>query len=78
MNTDELKYYLHESIDNIDNKETLQIIKEMIQHLFRNDELPDLTDDQKKRIAESKYQIVNEKWTSHEQVNEQVNKWLKK
>lgn len=49
MNTDELKYYLHESIDNIDNKETLQIIKEMIQHLFSNDELPDLTDDQKKK-----------------------------
>jgi len=78
MNTEELKYYLHESIENINNKETLQIIKEMIQHLFSNDEIPDLTDTQKRRITESKYQIANGKWTSHEQVNEQINKWLKK
>ena len=39
---------------------------------------PTLPTIKKKRIAESKYQIVNGKWTSHEQVNEQVNKWLKK
>lgn len=78
MNAEELKYYIHESIEDIDNEETLQTIMEMIQHLFTEDKNPNLSEAQKNRIVESKYQIANGKLASHEQVNEQVGRWLKK
>jgi len=78
MNTEELKYYIHESIEDIDNEKTLLTIKEMIQHLFTEEKNPNLSEDQKSRIVDSKYQIANGKWAPNEQVNEQVGKWLKK
>ncbi len=78
MNTEELKYYIHESIEDIDNEKTLLTIKEMIQHLFTEEKNPNLSEDQKNRIVDSKYQIANGKWAPNEQVNEQVGKWLKK
>lgn len=78
MNTEELKYYIHESIEDIDNEKTLLTIKEIIQHLFTEEKNPNLSEDQKSRIVDSKYQIANGKWVSNEQVNEQVGKWLKK
>ena len=77
MNTEELKYYIHESIEDIDNEKTLLTIKEIIQHLFTEEKNPNLSEDQKSRIVDSKYQIANGKWVSNEQVNEQVGKWLK-
>lgn len=75
MSTEELKHYIHESIDNIDNKETLQIINEMIQHLFTEEKNPNLSDDQKSRIVDSKYQIANGKWASNEQVIKHATNW---
>ena len=78
MKTEELKSYIHESIEDIDNEKTLLTIKEIIQHLFTEEKNPNLSEDQKSRIVDSKYQIANGKWASNEQVNEQVGKWLKK
>lgn len=78
MSTEELKYYLHESIEKIDDKNTLQIIKEMMSHLFAENSDIVLSEDQKKRIGESRYQIANRLYTSDNQVREEVKKWLEK
>ena len=78
MSTEELKYYLHESIEKIDDKNTLQVIKEMMSHLFEENSDIVLSEDQKKRIGDSRYQIANRLYTSDNQVREEVKKWLEK
>ncbi len=76
MSTEELKYYLHESIEKIDDKNTLQVIKEMVSNLFIENTDISLTDSQKERIGEAKFQILNGQYTSDIKVKEEVKKWL--
>lgn len=78
MSTEELKYYLHESIEKIDNKNTLQAIKKMISHLFVENNDIVLSKDQKKRISEARYQVSNGQYTTDYLVREEVKKWIEK
>lgn len=78
MSTEELKYYLHESIEKIDDKNTLQIIKEMMSHLFVVSSGIDLSDDQKKRISKARHQISDKQYTSDIKVRDEIQKWLEK
>ena len=76
MSTEELKYYLHESIEKIDDKNTLQVIKEMVSHLFTENADISITDGQKKRISKAKLQITKGQYTSDNIVREEVREWL--
>ena len=75
MSTEELKYYLHESIERIDDKNTLQIVKEMLSHIFIENSDISLTTSQKKRIKKAKLQISNGQYTSDNKVRDEVKEW---
>ena len=57
MSTDDLKKHLHEGIENIDDNEFLNTIKELIDHKYSASEEPELSNWQLKRIRESEKQI---------------------
>ena len=57
MSTDELKRHLHEGIENIDDNELLNTIKELIDHKYLTIKPPKLSEWQLNRIKESEKQI---------------------
>ncbi len=70
MSTDELKKHLHEGIENIDDNEFLNTIKELIEHNYSASEEPELSDWQLKRIRESEKQISQGDFLTNEQVDQ--------
>lgn len=75
MGTDEIKGMLHEGIENIDDKEFLLTIKEILDHKYQSTK-NSISDWQLKRIRESEKQIENGEYYSDEQVDKAINKWL--
>ena len=76
MSTDEIKQYLFEGIENIDDNEFLKTIKEMIDHKYSQLNEPALSDWQMKRINESENQIEKGDFLTDDLVNKLINKWL--
>ena len=75
MTTTQIKSFLHESIENIDDPEFLQMIKEIVEDKYSPPELQ-LTQWQKDRIEESKRQIKEGKFLTNEEADALVEKWL--
>jgi hypothetical protein len=76
MSTDEIKSRLHESIENIDDKEFLMTIKELIEHKYQPEDSPNLTKQQLNRIKESEKQIKKGDYLTNDQVDRAIDKWL--
>ena len=77
MSTDELKRHLHEGIENIDDNEFLNTIKELIDHKYSVSRTPKLSDWQLKRIKESEEQIERGDFITDEEADKIIDKWLK-
>ena len=77
MSTDELKKYLHEGIENIDDNEFLKTIKELIDHKYSASKEPELSEWQLKRIRESEIQICQGDFLTNEEADQIIDKWLK-
>ena len=78
MKASELKTYLHESIENINDEKLLSTLKEISTHHYSNLQEPELNDYQLNRLNESKEQIANGNSFTNEQADELISKWLKK
>ena len=76
MGTNEIKQYLFEGIENIDDNEFLNAIKELIDRKYSQSITPKLTEGQLQRMQESELQIENGDFLTNDQVNEFINKWL--
>ena len=77
MSTDELKKRLHEGIENIDDNEFLNTIKELIDHKYSASIEPELSGWQLKRIRESEKQISQGDFLTNEEADQIIDKWLK-
>lgn len=77
MSTDELKRHLHEGIENIDDNEFLNTIKELMEHKYSAPAEPKLTDWQFKRVRESEKQISQGEFLTNEEADKIIYKWLK-
>jgi len=77
MGTDELKRHLHEGIENIDDNEFLNTIKELIDRKYSSTEAPKLSEWQIKRIEESRKQIDQGDFLTNKEVDKIIDKWLK-
>ena len=77
MSTDELKKYLHEGIENIDDNEFLNTIKELIDRKYSASKEPELSEWQLKRIRESEIQICQGDFLTNEEADQIIDKWLK-
>ena len=77
MSTDDLKKRLHEGIENIDDNEFLNTIKELIDHKYSASEEPELSDWQLKRIRESEKQISQGDFLTNKEADQIIDKWLK-
>ncbi len=78
MSTNEIKQQLMEGIENIDDKDFLLTIMEMIEHKYVAPPVPILTASQKQRIAQSEHQIEVGECLSDDEVNKLIDEWLKK
>jgi len=76
ISTTELKSLLHESIENIDDKELLQIAKSILDRKYKPAENVKLNEYQKQRLDKAKKNIEKGVHLSNEQADELVSKWL--
>jgi hypothetical protein len=76
----EVKSTIHEMIDKIDDSEYLIDIYDSLSSFLneKGDILDELSEYQKKRIPESLLEVQNGKFTTNEQMKEEVKKWLTK
>lgn len=77
MNTKELKSTIHESIENIDDKNFLLAINRILARKYYNRISPKLTKDQIKKIEQAKKQIENKQYLTNEEADRIIDKWLK-
>ena len=78
MKTVEIRKKLIDQIRISDNK---NLLKEFYQYLNRENELQEpykLTEDQNYAIEEAREQIKRGEYSTNEQVNEEIEEWLKK
>ena len=78
MKASELKTYLHESIENINDEKLLSTLKEISTHHYSVLQEPELNNYQLNRLDESEEQIAKGNFFSNEQADELIGKWLKK
>lgn len=76
MSTEELKKHLHEGIENIDDDDFLNTIKELIDRKYSASYDIKLSDRQLKRIRESEEQISAGDFLSNDEVDKIIDKWL--
>ena len=77
MSTDDLEKHLHEGIENIDDSEFPNTIKELIDHKYSSTKAPKLSDWQLNRINESEKQIHEGDFLTNQEADKIINKWLK-
>ena len=78
METKEIKSLLHQSIENIDDNDFLDAIKNFIENSYHFSEEPVLSEYQKLRIEESKGQIKKGEYFTNEHADRLVSEWLKR
>ena len=76
MSTDELKRHLHEGIENIDDSELLNTIKELNDHKYLTIKPLKLSEWQLNRIKESEKQINQGDFLTEEEADKIIDKWL--
>lgn len=76
MSTQNIKSLLHESIENINDKDFLLAVKQILDRKYVTSDQPKLSAEQIQRIEESKTQIQQGNFFTAEQADEQVDKWL--
>jgi DNA-binding phage protein len=76
MNTEEIKSWLYEGIEDIDDNEFLLAIKELIERKYNTLDIAELSELQLERIKDSERQIENGDSFTNEQVDKIIDKWL--
>ncbi|RYD75509.1 MAG: hypothetical protein EOP53_16345 [Sphingobacteriales bacterium] len=76
MTTAQIKKLLHESIENIDDKELLLELKKIAESKYRISAEPKLHKLQEERIGMAKMQIKEGNSLSNDQANNKIDKWL--
>ncbi len=77
MITQDLKYAIHESVENIDDEDFLTLIKEMLSRKYENQEKPVFSDKQLEEINRSREQVNQGKFKTEEQIDKMVSEWAK-
>ena len=75
MTTSEIKSFIHETIENIEDEQFLEALKVIIETKFAS--MPILEDWQIKAIEESEMQIENGLIISREEADKKAEEWLK-
>ncbi len=75
MTTSEIKSFIHETVESIDDEQFLEALKIMIETEYSD--TPVLKEWQKKRIEESKKQIERGEFHTEEEADKIVEKWFK-
>ena len=76
MRKQNIKALLHESIENINDEDFLQAVKNIVDRKYIPSANPKLSKSQIDRIEESKAQIRNGKFLSNKEADKLVDKWL--
>ena len=76
MTASELKLFIHESVEYIEDEHFLEALRIIIEAKIQNGSEPVLSDWQKKRLEESRQQIKDGKFYSNDEVNQMVDKWF--
>lgn len=76
MTLAQIKKLLHESIENIDDKDLLLELKKIAEAKYKFPEEPKLHKLQEERIAVSKTQIKEGRSQSDSEANNKIDKWL--
>ena len=77
MKPNNIKTLLHESIENINDDDFLNAVKQILDRKYMPSIQPKLSKAQTQRIEESKEQIKQGKFLTNEQADKLVDKWLK-
>lgn len=77
MNVQNIKSMLHESIENINDKDFLIAVKAILDRKYTTTSEPSLSAAQIQRINESKLQMSKGTFLSNEQADQLVERWLK-
>jgi len=77
MSAQDLKYAIHESVENIDDEDFLSLIKEMLNRKYINQEKPIFSDKQLEEIDRSREQLNHGKFKTEEQIDKMVSEWAK-
>jgi hypothetical protein len=75
-NTKDLKYLLHESIENINDQGLLQTVKDILDQKYEPKEEIKLTSQQESGIDQAKKSINQGDFLTNDQANQLVAKWL--
>lgn len=78
MTTAELKSTLHKDIDKIENNEQLEALISITNNYILNPGEPELNKEQIKRLEISRKQAANGEFISNDDVEKEMNEWLKK
>ncbi len=76
MKAQNIKTLLHESIENINDEEFLFAIKQILDRKYSTSGQPVLSQEQIKRIDESKEQIRTGNFLTNDQADKLVERWL--
>lgn len=75
MTTQELKYAIHESIENIDDEELLNLIKEMLSRKYDFDRSVSFSEHDLREIDLAREQINKGNFKTGEEIDQLVSKW---
>jgi hypothetical protein len=81
MDKKQLKWKIHEYIDNMEDETALQMVHDTVveyQRLDRSGIVDDLTPEQEKRLGEAIKQADEGKTIAHEEAMKRFNEWLYK
>jgi len=77
MTTAQLKNLLVKKINKIDDEDRLKFIKEMIELEEQENEIYVLSDIEKKLLEKSRKELEEGKFSTHDEVFDRLDKWLK-
>ncbi len=76
MDTITIRQQLHETIENIDDLDLLELVKDILDHKYHSDPIISVSDHQKQRILASLKSIDSGNFLSEEQADNLVANWL--
>jgi len=76
MNTITIRQQLHETIENIDDLDLLELEQGILDHKYHSDPVINISDHQKERIMVSMNSINSGNFLSEEQADNLVTNWL--
>jgi hypothetical protein len=75
MKAMDIKHAIHESIENIDDEDFLEIIRELVSHKYQVSGKPEFSETDLKEIHEARDQINKGNFKTENEMDELVSKW---